>query len=391
MNRQQIYLDNNSTTVIDPAVAQAMFDCLSTGYVNPASQHQSGQAARRRLEKIRTELLSMLGAVTSGMTADELIFTSGGTESNNLALIGLAHEPDGSVPDKKRILISAIEHPSIVAAGEYLSRRGFIVESIAVNEDGMVCLSDLAARLNFPARLVSVMLANNETGVLQPIRAIAELCRSHGALLHTDAVQAVGKIAVDFGDLSVDALTFTAHKLHGPRGIGGLILKHGLRPFPNLFGGFQQRGFRPGTEDVCLATGFLECVRQYRASNGERESRMRALRDQLQQSICEQCSDVVVNGGRATRVPHTLNLSFRGLNRQEILLAADMAGLAVSTGSACASGSSDLSPVLLAMGLDSDVIESSIRFSLSALTTAADIEAAINTIVRISRELLARK
>ncbi len=384
---RQVYLDNNSTTRIDPVVAQAMSECWIKGHVNPASQHQSGQAARRRLGQIRNEILQLLGAHTSGMNADRLIFTSGGTESNNLALIGLAFEPDGSLPKVKRVLISAIEHPSIVAAGQYLTRHGFAVERIAVDGNGVIDLDDLANRLRTPVRLVSVMRVNNETGVIQPVREIAEQCRSNGVQLHSDAVQAVGRITVDVNELQVDALTFTAHKFHGPGGIGALILKKSAQPFPVLFGGFQQFGIRPGTEDICLATGMLVALRQFINSAEQRQNRIRALRDRLQTSICDQCTAVVVIGGNAERVPHTLNLSFRGINRQEFLLAADMAGLAISSGSACASGSSEPSPVLLAMGLESEIVDGSIRISLSAQTTGEEIEWAIDRIRKISNRL----
>lgn len=372
---------------MDPGVAQAMSECWRVGHVNPASQHQSGQIARRRLEQIRQEILQLLGADSAGMNANRLIFTSGGTESNNLALIGLAFEPDGSLPAVKRILISAIEHPSIVGASQYLTRHGFNIELIDVDRNGVVDLDNLADRLRRPARLVSVMLVNNETGVIQPIREIAEQCRSNGVQLHSDAVQAVGRIAVDFAELQVDALTFTAHKFHGPVGIGALILKKSAQPFPVLFGGFQQLGIRPGTEDVCLATGMLEALRQFVHSAEQRQNRIRAMRDRLQSSICDLCTDVVVIGGTADRVPHTLNLSFQGLNRQEFLLAADMAGLAISTGSACASGSSEPSPVLLAMGLESVIVDGSIRISLSAQTTAEEIEWAIDRIRKIFNSL----
>ena len=383
----QIYLDNNSTTRIDPAVAQAMSECWRVGHVNPASQHQSGQIARRRLEQIRHEILQLLGARTTGLNSDRLIFTSGGTESNNLALIGLALEPDGSLPIVKRVLISAIEHPSIVGAGQYLTRHGFDLELINVDRNGVVDLDDLANRLRTPARLVSVMLVNNETGVIQPIREIAEQCRSTGVQLHSDAVQAVGRIAVNVSELQIDALTFTAHKFHGPGGIGALILKKSAQPYPILFGGFQQLGIRPGTENVCLAIGMLEALRQFNITAEQRQSRIRALRDRLQTSICDQCSEVVVIGVNADRVPHTLNLSFQGVNRQEFLLAADMAGLAISTGSACASGSSEPSAVLLAMGLESQIVDGSIRISLSAQTTPEEIESAIDRIRKISHSL----
>ena len=390
---QRIYLDNNASTVIDPAVAEAMHRCQLEGFVNPASQHQPGQKARRRLESMRSEILELMGANATGMDADRLVFTSGGTESNNLALAGLALMPDGSLPANNRILISAIEHPSIEACASYLGSRGFIVDRVGVTKDGVVKLDELKQKLQLPTWLVSVMLANNETGVIQPVTEIVRLCRQHGALIHTDAVQCVGKLPVSFTSLGVDALSLTAHKLHGPRGIGGLILGNDVTPFPMMFGGFQQVGFRPGTEDICLVTGLLESLKLF-AVDSDRASRLEKLRDRIQATILEHLSgpgDVVINGRQSPRVPHTLNLSFPGVNRQEFIMAADMQGLSVSTGSACASGSSDPSPILIAMGLEKDVIEGSIRISLSAQTTAAEIDLAAERIIMIANNLRRQK
>ncbi len=384
---QQIYLDNNSTTTIDPAVAETMAECLAAGFVNPASQHQMGQAARRALEDSRTAILQLIGATPTSMEADQLIFTSGGTESNNLGLLGLSHQPDGSLPECRRVLVSSIEHPSISVAADLLQQQGWTVERIRVDSDGVIYLDHLDELLDQPARLVSVMAANNETGVIQPVAQIAERCQKAKALFHCDAVQALGKIPLDFYDVGCDAMTITAHKLHGPRGIGALVLRNGLTPFPAFFGGFQQQGIRPGTEDVCLARGFSKAVELAVSDLKKRARHMRTLRDRLQKELCEKCTGVTVNGGDADRTPHTLNLSFSGINRQEFLLAADMNGLAVSTGSACASGSSDPSPVLLAMGLGSDVVEGSIRISFSARSTPVEMIRASDCIVNLVNNL----
>ena len=384
---KQIYLDNNSTTVIDPSVVKVMTACFAAEYVNPASQHRAGQIARRRLEEFRSKIVELLGGTTEGMEADRLVFTSGGTESNNLAVLGLAMEADPSKrsdDDPKQILVSAIEHPSVIAAGQALVEQGFSVRSIPVDRNGVVKVEEIRKLLNEPTRLVSVMLANNETGVIQPVQEISEICRDQGVLLHTDAVQAVGKIDVNFSELGVDALSLTAHKLHGPRGIGALLMKHSVTPRPIIFGGFQQMAIRPGTEDVALVAGLHRALQLH---SPERHQRMLQLRDQLQASILDACPDTVVNGGDAPRTPHTLNLSFPGINRQALLMAADMAGLAISTGSACASGSSEPSPVLVAMGADSDVIEGSIRISLGAFTTASEINQAGERIVKLANDL----
>ena len=227
-----IYLDHNSTTPIDPVVAKTIADCYAEGYVNPASAHRPGQLARRRLEELRLQIIAWLGGETAGRDTDQLLFTSGGTESNNLAIRGLA----GLAPG--RILISAVEHPSVIGAAESLLPHGFEVQKIPVNDQG-VCRLDALEQLltndSLPIRLVSVMLANNETGVIQPIPDIAAICRDKNALIHVDAVQAITKIDVNFRDLGIDAMTLTAHKFHGPRGIGGLLLRSGLEPNPILF------------------------------------------------------------------------------------------------------------------------------------------------------------
>lgn len=381
---KQIYLDNNSTTPIDPEVIEVMMSCYAEGYANPASQHRTGQAARRKLEQLRTEIVGMLGGQTSGMNADRLIFTSGGTESNNLAMLGLAHMPEGDLPEERQVLVSAIEHPSVIGAGQQLARLGFEVRQIPVDKNGVVDVDEVLRLLDTPTRLVSVMLANNETGVIQPVARIASLCREKGVMMHTDAVQAVGKIPVSFSELGVDALSLTAHKLHGPRGIGALLLKHTTTPFPIVFGGFQQMAIRPGTEDVALVAGMHKAISLYSEA---RSNRMRELRDELQCSIRAAFPDAIVNGELAERTPHTLNLSFPGINRQALLMAADIAGLAISTGSACASGSSEPSPVLVAMGADSDIIEGSIRISLGGQNTPSEINLVTERIISLINDL----
>lgn len=390
---QPIYLDHNSTTPIDPAVIAAMQPCWEAGYLNPASQHRFGQAARRRLEQSRTAIAKMLGAVTTGMATDQLVFTSGGTESNNLALLGLATQqlsPDGPLTDSNtslpQVLVSAIEHPSTIGAAEQLARLGFKVRMIPVDQHGVCCLDELETMIQQPTALVSLMLANNETGVVQPVAEAAAICRANNILLHTDAVQAVGKIPVNFHDLCVDALSLTAHKFNGPRGVGGLLLRHGVTPQPILFGGFQQSAIRPGTEDVALAVGMQTALELF-LQQPERMLTVTALRDFLQTELMKQIPEAVVVGNNAMRLPTTLNIAFPGINRQSFLLAADIEALAVSTGSACASGSSELSPVLLAMGLPKNVIESAIRISLGVTNTRAEIEMAIARIVGLVRRL----
>jgi len=377
-----IYLDHNSTTPIDPSVAAAMADCYAAGYLNPASQHQQGQRARTELESIRTSIVRQLGGSFSGMETDTLIFTSGGTESNNLAVTGLAMANSDVA---KRVVLSPVEHPSVLGVADYLKAHGFDVVTIPVDRNGVCQLDSLKSLLAEPTSLVSVQLANHETGVLQPVSEIAKLCRDQGVLSHTDAVQAVGKIPVDFRQLGVDALTLTAHKFHGPRGIGGLIVRHGVNLQPMLFGGFQQMGLRPGTEDVALVTGMHVALKLFLDDPERHSEHLSSLRDRLLGQLLAEIPEITVNGASAEKVPQTLNVSLSGVDRQAFLMAADMDGIAISTGSACASGSSEPSPVLMAMQADQATVEGAIRISVGRTTTTDDIDLAASCFARIFR------
>ena len=379
----RIYLDHNSTTPMDPRVAKAIFACHQLQLANPASQHQSGQKARRRLESVRERVLKLMGALSTGMAADKLILTSGGTESNNLALLGLAGQEPG------RILVSSIEHPSVFGPAEELVRRGFKVVSIPVDENGVCRLDEFLKLISEDTRLVSLMLANNETGVIQPVEDIAKICRESAVLFHCDATQAVGKIPVSFRNLDVDAMTFSAHKFYGPRGVGGLIFRSSAPPDPISWGGFQQMGIRPGTEDVATAVGMLTSL-ELSLEGLSRYDEVERLRDRLESDLIAHW-DVVINGSGARRLPHTSNVSFPGIDRQAFLMAADMAGLDISTGSACASGSSEPSPALMAMGLPADVIGGSIRISLGVGNTEKEIDGSLLRMGQIVKVLRADK
>jgi cysteine desulfurase len=384
-----IYLDHNSTAPMLPEVANKMTECFAAGFVNPASQHRPGQLARKHLEDARRKIANYLGAKTSGMDTDQLIFTSGGTESNNLAILGLVNTPDSdpgikpSLFTPQHILISSIEHPSVIGAAEQLVRLGHSVDKIPVDSNGVCCVDQLDSMINDNTKLISLMLANNETGVVQPVNEVAQLCRDRDILFHTDAVQAVGKVPVHFRELSVDALSFTGHKFGGPRGIGGLILRHGLTPAPLQFGGFQQMALRPGTEDVALVAGMETALEIFHKNETDYYSDVLVLRNHLEKTLLSRFPDLVINGVNATRLPHVSNLSFPEVDRQSFLMAADMKGLAISTGSACASGSSELSPVLLAMGLEKSIIENSVRISLGVSNTRDEIENTIEIISQI--------
>jgi len=391
-----IYLDYNSTTPISPTVAQRMAQCYEKGYLNPASQHRLGQEARQVLEKLRSEIIDMLGGVSTGMRTDRLVLTSGGTESNNLAISGLARAARDAT-GARRIIISAVEHPSVIGVAHYLATQGFEIDTIAVDANGVCDLDELAAKLDPGAdppteanqnsvAAVSIMAANNETGVIQPIQSAAQLCREKGIYFHTDAVQMVGKIDVNFSTLGVDALTFTAHKFHGPRGVGGLLVRNGIELTPLIYGGFQQMGTRPGTEDVALTTGLHQALLEFQQSP-ERDAKIKELRDQLETSLLSMVPGAVINGVGASRMSHTINISFPGINRQALLMAADFAGLAISTGSACASGSSDPSHVIIAMGASEEVVEGSIRISLGATTSQQEIDDSLTRFQQVFNRL----
>lgn len=383
-----IDLDNNATTRLHPCVAERMGEAIAEGLANPASQHAIGRKSKRRLEEAREQILASVGGRSTGRDADRLIFTSGGTEANNLAMFGLALR--GRVAERpaagaaRRVLISAIEHPSVSETAGELARRGVAVGRLPVDRHGRIELDHLMGVLDPQVCLVAVMLGNNETGVLQPIAQVSQACGNFAVPVHCDAIQCVGKIEVDLHRLGVTTLSLSAHKLHGPRGIGALAIRGGYDLRPLLWGGSQQNGLRPGTEPVELAIGMAAACELWEREHDNRTRRLARLRDRLEHGLRSRLPEIVVHAERAERLPHTSSIAFPGFDRQALLMALDLAGVACSTGSACASGSSEPSPVLLAMGLPRELVESTLRFSIGALTTEADIDAAINVIVRVT-------
>jgi len=376
-----IYLDHNATAPMLPEVARAMDRVCGEAPGNPASLHSAGRHARRLLENARGEIAEMMGARLAGPQADRMIFTSGGTEANNLAILGLAGEVPG------QIVISTIEHPSVVEPAAELKRRGWQVDPLPVNRDGVVNVGRLDTMISTDTRLVSVMLANNETGVLQPVAEMVAVCRAKDVAIHTDAVQVVGKLPVDFRHLGVQAMTVSAHKLHGPVGIGALVIRGDVPLRPLLHGGHQQLGLRPGTESVVLVVGMREAFSLWRQELDQRAARMTQLRDDFESRLKSRIPDIVIHGEQVNRLPHTTCVSFSGLDRQMLLIALDQAGVACSTGSACASGSTDPSPTLVAMGLEKGLLNSALRFSLGAGTTALEVDSAAEQVCRICNGL----
>jgi cysteine desulfurase len=385
-----IYLDFNSTTPLLPEIAAAMAEANAAGYANPASQHAAGRKAHRVLEDTREAIAHLLGAdITSPHTADRLIFCSGGTEANNLALLGLtgALTPH-TLKSSGRIIISAIEHPSITSPASYLAKLGWQVDRLEVTSDGVIRIEHLDELLAAPSphglpKLVSVMHANNETGALQPIAEIVRRCAAYGIPVHTDAAQAIGKIPVNFRQLGVAAMTVAPHKFHGPRGIGALLVRSGTLIQPVLHGASQQLGVRAGTESVALPIGLLAAMKLCQRDVAARTQSLSQLRDRFEAGILAAYPAAKINAKQAPRLPNTTNIAFIGRDRQSLLMALDLAGIQCSTGSACASGSSEPSPTLLAMRLPNEFVTSSLRFSLGSTTTLAEIETATARIAEI--------
>jgi cysteine desulfurase len=387
---QHIYLDHNATTPMRPEVAEAMAQCYAAGYANPASPHQPGQQARRVLEDARNRIAELLGADLNCPRPDRLIFTSGGTEANNLAVLGIARAR-AAAPG--HLVVSAVEHASVLEPAEHLMEQGWRLDTLGVDAAGVVRADRLASLL--PAdetgatrtALVSMILGNHETGVVQPVAALAAICNEVGVPLHTDAVAAVGKIPVHFRQLGVAAMSVAAHKFQGPLGIGALVLRGDVPVAPLLLGGHQQGGFRAGTESVPLAVGMRTALELRGQEQEEHAHRLTTLRQRFEGGLRAGYPGLVVHGDAAPRLPHTSNLAFPGLEGQILLLALDMAGVACSVGSACASGSTELSPTLRAMGISNELVASSLRFSLGATTTEAEIDEAIGRILHVCREL----
>lgn len=372
-----IYLDHNATTALDPEVFEAMRPYFLTAG-NAESRHAAGRAARRAWEQARETVAEILGAGTG-----EVIFTSGGTEANNLAVFGLAGTEDAP----GHVVSSPIEHPSVAEPVARLESLGFAVDRPGVDGEGLTSARASAETFRDDTRFATLTLANNETGAVQPVAALAALAGARGVPVHTDAVQAVGRIPVDFHALGVATLSASAHKFHGPVGAGLLLVRDGVRLGARVFGGGQQQGRRPGTAAVPLAVGLAKALAIWHAEADARAARWVRLRDRLEAGLVASlgADRVVRNGPRdpSRRLPQTLNLGFPGLDGDALLIQLDLAGVAASLGSACASGSTRPSPTLLAMRLPDDRLRSSVRFSLGATTTESEVDDAVERIAAV--------
>lgn len=372
-----IYLDNNATTRPLPEVVEVMSRHWGESFANPGSRHAAGRRARQVLESSRDSIAAILGAFP-----DEVIFTSGGTESNNLAVLGFTAGAPG------KIALTAGEHPAVMETCRHLESKGWQLETIPVDGEGIAAvpqIDDFWSGL----RLVTIILAHNETGVVQDLRSVAAACRAQQVPFHVDGVQAVGKVPVNFHELGASSLALGAHKFYGPRGVGALLLKRGVRLAPSAFGGHQESGRRPGTEVVALIAGMARALELFHAEQEQRITRTGALRDLLEERLESLCPPVVLNGARDRRLPNTLNVAFPGVDGEALLVALDLAGIACSLGSTCASGSAEPAPVLLAMNRPREVWHSSVRFSVGIESTADEIEQAARLIGETVRRLRA--
>ena len=369
----EIYLDYNASTPIDPRVAAVMLPLLDTAYGNPSSAHEAGQQAREAINRARDQVAALLGAAS-----DEIVFTSGGSEANNLALKGVAwaYRERGD-----HIVTSAAEHPAILSVCAFLEAQGGRVTYLPVDRHGQVDPEDLRRAITDRTILVSLMHANNETGTIQPIAACSQIARDRGVLFHTDAAQSVGKVATDVHALGVDLLSLAGHKLYAPKGVGALYVRRGIRLEPLIHGAGHEAGRRAGTESALLTAGLGEACRL--AQDLASMDRIEALRDALWEGLRRQFgTGIVLNGHPDQRLPNTLNVGFVGRVGAEILDQFD--GVAASTGSACHAGRVELSPTLAAMGVPPEVGMGAIRFSLGRGTTATEVEHVLKQLVKLA-------
>jgi cysteine desulfurase len=376
----RIYLDHNATTPVDPAAADAMMRALQHLFGNASSVHYYGQQAKAAIDDARSAVAALIGGEPS-----EIIFTSGGTEADNFAIRGVAEAFE--VTGRKHLITSGIEHEAVLNTFKALAKRGWKTTVLPLDATGIVSPSRLREVITDDTALVSIMHANNEIGTIQPIAELANIAHGHGALFHTDAVQTAGKIPVSARALGVDLLSVSAHKFYGPKGVGALWAKRGVRLSPFLSGGKQERNRRAGTENVPGIIGMGAAAARAMQKMESEAARLSALRDRLESGILAAVPNTEVNGSRDARVPNTTNISFERIEAESLLIALDLEGVAVSTGSACSSGTLEPSHVLKAMNLSSHRAQNSIRFSLGASNSEEQIDHVISILPRIVTKL----
>ena len=373
-----IYLDNNATTQIDPAAVEEMMPFLTTAYANPSSGYQCAAQVRRALEQARERLAGTLGCEPS-----EIVFTSGGTESNNAAIhSALQFEPRG-----KHIVTTAVEHSAVRRHCQELAKRGCEVTFLGVDADGKLDLSELEEAIRPETAVVSVMWANNETGVIFPVEKIAEICRSKRVFFHTDAVQVIGKMDLRLRGTAIHFLSLSAHKFHGPKGVGALYIRSGARFQPSLIGGSHESGRRAGTENVASIIGMGKAAERAGQKIAEEQKRVAAMRDRFESAMTAKIPGTIVNGARADRLSNTTSVSFEGVESQAALMLLDRAGVCCSAGSACRTGSAEASHVLEAMHLSEERARSTLRFSFGRFNSEAELERACELVPSVIGKL----
>lgn len=376
---KRIYLDHNATTPVHPEVREAMLPYLGEGFGNASSVHSFGREARAAVEQAREKIAGFLGC-----KPEEFVFTSGGTESDNYALKGVVK---ASTKKTKHIITSTIEHQAVLNVAKLLEKEGIRVSFVPVDEYGIVDVEKLKSEIGDDTVLISIMAANNEVGTIEPIEEIGRIARERGILFHTDAVQALGKIPINFRELAIDLASFSAHKIYGPKGIGGIFIRKGTKIASFIQGGHHERNRRAGTENVPGIVGFAKAVEIAEREGLKDAERIKTLRDRLHQGLTSKIREVKLNGHPESRLPNTLNLSFNYVEGESIILNLDMAGIAVSTGSACTSGSLEPSHVLTAMGIDAVYAQGSVRFSLGRINRDEEIDRVIEAMPPVIERL----
>ena len=379
---ERIYMDNAATTKTDPEVIKAMKPYFTEIYGNPSSFHSFGRAARNAVTEARDKVASLIGADE----AREVIFTSGGTESDNYAIKGIAEKLK---EEGKHIITSSVEHHAVLHTCEYLEQNGFDVTYLPVDEDGLVDPADVKDAIREDTILITIMLANNEVGTIQPIPEIAKIAKENDITIHTDAVQAVGSIPVDVNELNVDLLSLSGHKFHSPKGIGALYIRKGTKIEKYLHGGAQERGRRATTENVPGIVGLGKAAEIAEKGLEEKKEKLIHLRDKLIDGILEEIDEVKLNGHRTKRLPNNVNFSLKYIEGESILMKLDLKGVGASSGSACTSGSLDPSHVLLAMGLSHEVAHGSLRLSLSKYSTEEEVDEVLEILPKVVSDLRA--
>jgi cysteine desulfurase len=364
-SQKMVYMDHSATTATDPDVVKAMLPWFSLMYGNPSSLYKIALESKAAIDDARKKVASALGA-----EPEEIYFTSGGTESDNWALVGVAF---ANRKKGDHIITSAIEHHAVLHICKYLEKQGFKVTYLPVDKDGRIQIDDLRAAITDRTILVSVMFANNEIGTIQPVKEIGSVCRERGVLFHTDAVQAVGNLSIDVAEMKIDLLSLSAHKFYGPKGVGALYIRKGVRVDSYMHGGAQERRKRAGTENVPGIVGLGVAIEKAAQNIDNNVSRIRSLRDKLLDKILDEIPNTRLNGDRNDRLPGNINISFQFIEGESLLLLLDNAGIAASTGSACSSGSLEPSHVLLATGLPAEIAHGSLRLTLGLENTDEDV------------------